>query len=42
MLRFGVGGVAGEGNVEADVEAALGVIERAGEAVEDAAEASRQ
>src|SRR5712672_119298 len=40
MLRFRVGGVAGERNEEAHVEAALGVIERAGEAVKNAAEAS--
>ena len=39
VLRFGIGGIAGEGNHEAHVESALGVFERAGEAVENAAEA---
>ena len=40
-LGFGIGDVAGEGDEEAHVEAFLGVIESAGEAVEDAAEADR-
>ncbi len=41
MLRFGIGGVAGERNVETHVQTAFGVIQSAGEAVEDAAEGCR-
>jgi hypothetical protein len=38
-LRFGVGDVGGEGNVEAEFEALLGLLESAGEAVENTAAA---
>jgi hypothetical protein len=40
-LRFRVSGVASKRDEEAHIEAALGVIERAGEAMQDSAEAGR-
>ena len=37
VLRLGIGDVAGEGNDETQIERGLGVLDRAGEAVQDAA-----